>query len=496
MTADPGTELERTLGLREALAIGIGTMVGAGIFIFPGLAASRAGLAATASFAIGTAIALLVALPTSELATAMPRSGGGYFFISRGLGTLAGTLVGLGLFTGLVFASAFYLVGFGHYATQLLAEAGVHLDVVKALGVTMAVLLTAVGILGTKRSGNLQTGIVGLLLAILVTFLTVGVLDVVGVFGRETVAEEFAPFGTVPVLTTAALVFTSYLGFAQIATMAGEIERPSRNLARAMVSSVLVVGFLYVLTVFVVTSITGSGELAGLGETALVEVARGILGTAGALLVIGAGVLATVSSANASILSSSRTVYALGRDDVVPDGVARVSKRFGTPHVSLVLAGGPIGALVWFGDVELLAEVASFLHLVMYGLVCVTLLVMRRRPPRWYCPSFRTPGYPAVPIAGAVASFALLAFMGIASVAVGLLILLASGFWYLVYARERTTIDEEGPVEDEGSVDLDPDGVRREGMIMEASEDGPGTGEGAGSRNGASEGKDGDDRGP
>ena len=101
-----------------------------------------------------------------------------------------------------------------------------------------------------------------------------------------------------------------------------------------------------------------------------------------------------------------------------------------------------------------------------------------------------------MPIAGAVASFALLAFMGIASVAVGLLILLASGFWYLVYARERTTIDEEGPVEDEGSVDLDPDGVRREGMIMEASEDGPGTGEGDGSRNGASEGKDGDDRGP
>jgi len=100
-------------------------MIGAGIFVFPGLAAENAGLAATLSFAIGGVIALLVALPTSELATAMPRSGGGYFFISRAMGTAYGAIVGLGLWLGLVFASAFYLVGLGHYATAVLDEVGV-----------------------------------------------------------------------------------------------------------------------------------------------------------------------------------------------------------------------------------------------------------------------------------------------------------------------------------------------------------------------------------
>src|SRR6056297_3941701 len=135
--ADPGEgELERTIGLVGGLAIGIGTMIGAGIFVFPGLAAENAGPAAAVSFAIGAVVALLVALPAAELATAMPRSGGGYFFISRGLGTLAGTVVGISLWLGLVFASAFYLVGFGSYAAAVLSELGLSLgfDPVLAFG--------------------------------------------------------------------------------------------------------------------------------------------------------------------------------------------------------------------------------------------------------------------------------------------------------------------------------------------------------------------------
>ena len=120
-TITDDAELERTLGLTGGLAIGIGTMIGAGIFVFPGLAAGQAGPAAAGSFAIGMVVALLLALPTSELATAMPKNGGGYYFISRGLGALAGTVVGLSLWFGLVFATAFYLVGFGYYAVAALA---------------------------------------------------------------------------------------------------------------------------------------------------------------------------------------------------------------------------------------------------------------------------------------------------------------------------------------------------------------------------------------
>ncbi|WP_136717948.1 APC family permease [Halorientalis salina] len=435
-----GVELERTLSLSGALSIGIGTMIGAGIFVFPGLAAGRAGPAAALSFAIGAVVALLVALPASELATAMPRSGGGYYFISRGLGSLAGTVVGISLWLGLVFASAFYLVGFGSYAAGVMAELGLSLgfDPVIAFGVVFGVFLTALSMTGTENAAKLQNGVVGLLLVILTVFLSYGGLDAVGVFGGQRAAESFAPFGTMPVFTTAALVFTSYLGFAQVATVAGEIKQPGRNLPLAMVGSVVIVGVLYVVTIFVATSAFTSDQLSGFGETAMVEVARSLIGPVGAVAILVAGLLATVSSANASILSSSRALFAISRDALFPKRAGVVNLRYGTPHVALLLAGVPVVVLVASGAVEVLAEVASFLHLVMYGLICVALIALRRDEPDWYDPSFRVPGYPVVPILGAAASFALIGFMQFLSQVVGVALMVAAAGWYYYYARDVT----------------------------------------------------------
>ncbi|ELZ88738.1 APC family permease [Haloferax sulfurifontis] len=438
---ESGTELERTIGLRGGLAIGIGTMVGAGIFVFPGLAAGQAGPAAALSFALGAVIALLVALPTSELATAMPKSGGAYYFISRGMGSAFGAVVGIGLWLGLVFASAFYLVGFAQYAIAVLAELGAasmvaDLPLVATLGVGFGLALTALSMFGTENATKLQNGIVSLLLGILLVFLVYGSLDTLGLFGRQTVPEEFMPFGTLSIFTTAALVFTSYLGFAQVATVAGEITKPGRNLPLAMVGSVVVVGVLYVVTILVSTGAFGSARLASFGETAIVEVARSYLGFPGAVAILVAGLFATVSSANASILSSSRALYALSRDALVPPQLARINLRYGTPHVALALVGGPTVVLVAVGRTEVLAEVASFLHLVTYGLICVALVALRRSNPAWYDPSFRVPGYPVVPVLGAVASFSLVAFMQPLSQAVGVVVALAALAWYFVYARD------------------------------------------------------------
>ena len=437
-TAVGDTELERTLGLTGGLAIGIGTMIGAGIFVFPGLAAGEAGPAAAASFAIGAVVALLVALPASELATAMPKSGGGYYFISRGLGTLAGAVVGLSLWFGLVFATAFYLVGFGYYAVDTAAQLGFALgeSLVVPIAVVFGVGFTVLNATGTENAAKLQNGVVALLLSILGVFLVYGSLDAVGLIGPASVPEQFSPFGTVPIFTTAALVFTSYLGFAQIATVAGEMKRPGRNLPLAMVGSVVVVGVLYVLTIFVATSAFGSERLSALGETAMVAVGRHYLGTAGALAIVFGGLLATMSSANASILSTSRAIYAVSRDAILPRWASRINLRYGTPHVALGLAGGPILVLVATGQVEILAEVASFLHLILYGLMCVALIALRRDEPEWYDPDFRVPGYPVVPILGALASFALIGFMQRASQVIGLAVMLASAGWYFYYARD------------------------------------------------------------
>ncbi|MFW6384988.1 MAG: APC family permease [Halodesulfurarchaeum sp.] len=443
VTTYEDAELERTIGLVGGLTIGIGTMIGAGIFVFPGLAAGNAGPAAALSFAIGGVIALLVALPTSELATAMPRSGGGYYFVSRSMGTEFGVVVGLGLWLGLVFASAFYLVGLGHYAAAVFAEVGfaVQFSPVVPLAVLFGIALTALSIAGTENTTTIQNVVVVVLLAILTLFLSYGSLDSLGVFGREAVPEQFFSQGHFPVLTTAALVFTSYLGFAQVATVAGDIKRPSRNLPLAMVGSVIVVTSFYVVTIFVATSAMGASQLETLGETAMVEVAREFVGFPGAVAILFAGLLATFSSANASILSASRTVYALSRDALLPRKASDVNLRYGTPHVALLAAGGPILVLIATGQVEVLAEVASFLHLIMYGLICIAVILLRRRNPAWYDPSFRIPGYPVVPVVGAVASFGLIVFMQPVSMVVGIAIMIVSYLWYRFYAG---TVDLKG----------------------------------------------------
>ncbi|MFB6134904.1 MAG: APC family permease [Halanaeroarchaeum sp.] len=431
-------ELERTIGLTGGLAIGIGTMIGAGIFVFPGLAAGSAGPAAALSFAIGGVIGMLIALPASELATAMPRSGGGYFFVSRSMGTAAGSVVGLGLWLGLVFASAFYLVGLGHYAAAILAEVGIAVTVspVIPLALAFGVGLTGLSIAGTENTATLQNVVVGILLVVLTVFLSYGALDSLGVFGGEAIPEAFFPRGFLPVLSTAALVFTSYLGFAQVATVAGDIKEPSRNLPIAMVDSVLAVTILYVVTIFVATSAFGAEHLATLGETAIVEVAREYLGLPGAVVILFAGLLATFSSANASILSASRTVYALSRDALSPRRASEINLRYGTPHFALLAAGGPILLLIATGRVEVLAEVASFLHLVLYGLIGVAVVVLRRRNPAWYEPTYEMPGAPTLPAIGAAASFGLIAFMRPASIAIGATVIAVSYGWYRYYAAD------------------------------------------------------------
>jgi len=120
----------------------------------------------------------------------------------------------------------------------------------------------------------------------------------------------------------------------------------------------------------------------------------------------------------------------------LPHEASRINLKYGTPHVALGMAGGPVVVLAATRQVQLLAEVASFLHLVMYGLMCVALLAIRRDEPEWYDPDFRVPGGPAIPTVGALASFGLVGFMNPLSIAVGVAIILVTSGWYVYYARD------------------------------------------------------------
>ena len=301
-----------------------------------------------------------------------------------------------------------------------------------------ALLLMGINLLGTKGAGKLQNRVVIILTGLLSLLFGYGLLNATGIVGETAWPTPFAPNGIGPIFTTTALIFTSYLGFVQIATVAGEIKNPKKNIPRALVGSVLIVAVLYVIALFVSTSVLSAQTLSELGETAMVEVARALVGDVGALIVITAGLLATLSSANASILSSSRAIYALSLDNLLPGGISRVNDRFGTPHIALLAVGVPIAGLTMLGRIEVLAEVASLLHLVIYGMICVSLMTLRYKNPYWYQPAFKIPAFPVLPIVGALASFGLIFFMEPISQILGLGILALALGWYVLFVPEKS----------------------------------------------------------
>ncbi|SNZ16191.1 amino acid/polyamine/organocation transporter, APC superfamily [Natronoarchaeum philippinense] len=440
-------ELAKDLGLLSALTIGIGTMIGAGIFVLPGTAVARAGPLAAATFVLGGVIALFTALSASELGTAMPKSGGAYFYVNRALGPLFGSVSGWANWLGLAFASSFYMYGFGEYVNTLvgvpsLALGPITISAAQLIGLVGALLFIGINYVGAKETGGLQIVIVLTLMGILGLFTVVGLLN-----GDIDSLTPLAPGDTTSeVLPVTAIVFVSYLGFVQITSVAEEIKDPGRNLPLAVIGSVLIVTVIYALFLLVLLAAVPN-ELVANNSTAVVDAAELLfgqysifgfnLGVVGSALLLIGGLLATASSANASILSSSRINFAMGREKIVTPKLNEIHPRFGTPSKSIMITGGLIVFFLLVGDIELLSTAGSVLHLIVYGLLNIALIVMREADPDEYDPDFQVPLYPVVPIIGAVSSFALIAY--IEPFVIGLSAALAAfaALWYLFYARSR-----------------------------------------------------------
>ena len=413
-------------------------MLGAGIFVFPGLAGGQAGFAAIMAFAIGGLIALAVAACTAELATAMPNSGGGYYFISRSFGPFWGTLVGIAQWIGLVFACAFYLVSFAEYAYGLLEELNISWNPDKIfLSFFVTLLLLLINIMGTKKVGRFQNLMVISLTVILVLIFSYGLVDFFGLEQNTTAFREWVPNGPLSIFTTTALIFTSYLGFVQIANVGGEVKHPSKNLPRSLMWSVALAMGLYIFIMAVCISTFPQERLQAFGETATIEVARELLGNPGAIVVVFAGLLAALSSANASMISASRGVFALSHDALISSRARAVNQRFGTPHIALILVALPVAIMLLKSELEVFAEVASFLHLIIYAGICLSLLKLRLANPIWYIPTFRVRAVKIVAGLAAASCLGLVFFMQAASILIGLGVLVLSAAYYALNLRNK-----------------------------------------------------------
>ncbi len=434
-------ELAKDLGLVSAMTIGIGTMIGAGIFVLPGEAAQEAGPIVVVSFIIGGLIAMINALSVSELGTAMPKAGGAYYWINRALGPSFGSIAGMGDWMGLAFASAFYCIGFGQYLATLAPMPQIlFLNDAQVGALIAGAIFVGINYVGAKETGGIQTIIVTILLVILTVFAFAGWFSFD--YGVLTGSGGLTPFGNDAILPGTALVFVSFLGYAKIATVAEELKNPGRNLPIAVLGSVGIVTVIYGILVTVMLGVVPWPNLdleAPVADAASVAFPAGIAGAAATVMTLGA-LLATASSANASILSSARINFAMGRDKIVTDALNEIHPKFATPYRSILVTGLIIVVFIaWLGqDIEILAKAASVLHLIVYALTNVALIVFRQADIPDYDPDFTVPLYPITPILGTVLSLGLIRFMAPDEILLAGVFVVAAVAWYFLYARKHT----------------------------------------------------------
>jgi amino acid transporter len=427
--------LLRELGLKEAVAIGLGTMIGAGIFVLPGIAVERAGQAAAFSYLLAGLICLPVALIISELATGMPKAGGSYTFISGALGPLAGSVVGPANWLGLTFANGFYLIATGQYLALFLPIPP------WAAAMIFGALFVWLNYRGAKMSGSVQNLVVLALVSILAIFV------VAGLFKHPAIPRESFPIhGWAPVIGSIGLVIVSFTGFEKISTIAEEVKQPGRTLPLAIIGSVVIATTLYVMLVFVSTGLMPPGEIdpkRGL----LVEAADLTFGTVGEVTLLIAALLATLSSANAATMASSRISYGMGRDLVLPAWFGRAHPKYKTPANGILFTGGLAILLAMTGKAETLAEISSALFMVSYALLSISLLVMRRVTPGWYRPSFRAPLYPFLSVLTVILCLGVILTMDRFSQLAGIGLVSLSLVWYFIWVRRKAVVvGELGPM--------------------------------------------------
>ena len=440
MSLEPGDRLKRQLKLIDVYVICTGAMFGSGFFLLPGIAASISGPSLILAYLLSGILVVPAMVSQAELATAMPRAGGAYYFLDRTLGPMVGTIGGMGTWLALMLKSAFALVGMGAY-TALFFDASI-----TPIAVAFAVVFAVLNILGSKESSGLVRILVFALLAILTIFVVDGLRTVVSSGVADTHRTEFVPFftgGLDGLLGTVGMVFVLYIGLTKVASLAEEVENPDRNIPLGMTLSLVTVVCTYVVGIYVMVAVLGIGNL----SRSLTPVAdtAGLLfhwlpSRVGLFFVVGAAIAAFASISNTGIMAASRYPLAMARDRLMPTHFATLG-RFGTPTSSIVLTTTILVLFLLVLDVEGIAKLASALQLVLFGLINIAVIVMRESRIESYDPGFRSPLYPWMQIAGILGPLILIGEMGWLPSLFTMGVLSASILWYTYYARGKLSRD-------------------------------------------------------
>ncbi|MDE0707785.1 MAG: amino acid permease [Candidatus Poseidoniales archaeon] len=434
--------LERNLGVVSVVIISLSAMLGSGLFVLPALAMlDMGGPGIWLAYVVAALVVLPGAISKSELATAMPTSGGSYVFIERTYGPLLGTISGLGLWATFLLKAAFALIGFKAYLWVFEDLFGIPIDV-EIAALILLVVIVGINIMGVKKIKKIQAPIVTAAVGFLV-IISIWALLTMEMDWNRPIGKDAYPGGWESVAGTAALVFVSYSGVTKIAAIAEEIKQPSKNipsgiLISLLISTLLYAGIAYIMMAAVdpVSYETTSG---GAREDPIYVFANAVGGKVVGIIAAVLAVITMTSMALAGIMAASRYPFAMARDNLLPEPLENVHPKYETPHLAIFGTGLAMAVSILVLPVHDVAKLASGFQIMIFIIINAAVIVLRRAATThyWYNPEWKSPLFPFFQIMGIIGGSTLVYLMGEKAI-IGAAVCCAIGLvTYYSYGKSR-----------------------------------------------------------
>jgi APA family basic amino acid/polyamine antiporter len=425
--------LKRSLGPINLVTLGIGAIIGAGIFVLTGTAAAQfAGPGIVLSYVIAGVGCVFAGLCYAEFAAMIPIAGSAYTYGYTTLGELVAWVIGWALCLEYAFGAATVAVGWSGYVSSLLGFFGVHLpfNATPSLGITLfhhafsakvdifalcaIIVVTTVLVVGVRESANLNSAAVMIKVSVVLIFVGLATTFAFTHWHHMMVnwhpfipknRGHFGEYGWSGIMRGATVVFFAYIGFDAVSTAAQEARNPQKDLPFGILGSLIICTILYIVVSGLLTGIVPYTQLNTPAPVADGAVA---VGAAWGVCLIDLGAIAGLASVMlVMILGQTRVLYTMAHDGLLPKWVSDIHPRFRTPWLVTIATGVLVAFLAAFLNINFLGELVSLGTLLAFTIVCLGVMVMRRKQPEAERP-FRTPWVPFVPIAGMVIALALM----------------------------------------------------------------------------------------
>ncbi len=427
------SKLLRQLTFIDIFAMASGSMISSGLFILPAIVYSKNKASVILIYILASILVLPAVLAKSELSTAMPKAGGSYFYVDRSLGSAFGFFTGLADWFSVAMKSAFALVGMAVFIDIIVKSIGIsHLDpdtLMKATSLICCCFFMVINIFSVKHSSKFQNYLVLILLLTLLFFIVTGL--------KSFDIKHYKPFypenaSALSLFGAVGMVFVSFGGLTKVTAVAEEVKNPQRTLPLGMLSAWFVVSLLY----FVVIALTvGAMDNHLLKEslTPISDAAKVFAGTSGYIILSISAMAAFITTSNAGLVSASRSLMAMSRDKILPAFFGKISDRFHTPYVSILITGTLMILAIVLLDLESLVKTASALMLTLFTLDNLSMIIMRSSKLQTYRPTFIVPLFPYIQIFAILIYISLIISMGLIPILTSLIFVVFSALWYKFY---------------------------------------------------------------